>query len=76
MPLTILTATTSQITATFNNLYTIQNQGVVVPGSYTNNADTGTVTLITNPLVVTYYDQNGYLQTWNTNNYFVQYDKI
>ncbi|MGA9135557.1 MAG: head-tail connector protein, partial [Candidatus Sulfotelmatobacter sp.] len=38
--------------------------------------DTGTATVITNPLLVTYYDQLGVLQTWNTTNYTVQYNKI
>jgi hypothetical protein len=76
VPLVISSVNGNQFTAPFNGLYTIQNQGQAVPGSYVNNSDKGTVTLVTNPLVVTYYDQNGVLQTWNTANYFVQYDKI
>jgi hypothetical protein len=76
VPLVVSSVNGNQFTAPFNNLYTIQNQGQVVAGSYTNNSDTGTATLITNPLLLTYYDQNGVLQTWNTTNYTVQYDKI
>jgi hypothetical protein len=76
VPLTILTASGTQFTATFNNFYTTGSYGQVVPQSYTNSSDTGTATLVTNPLIVTYYDQLGVLQTWNTTNYTVQYDKI
>jgi hypothetical protein len=76
VPLTILSTNGTQITATFNGIYTTGGNGQVIPGSYTNNSDTGTMTLVTNPTIVTYYDQLGVLQTWNTNNYFVQYDKI
>lgn len=64
-PLTILTASATQFTAAFN-----------FAGSYTNNSDTGTATVWTNPLIVTYNDPTGTLQTWNTNNYTVQYNKV
>jgi len=79
--LTILTANATQFTASFVFGGVSQTGGLggpsnFVPASYTNSSDTGTATVITNPLIVTYYDQNGILQTWNTTNYFVQYDKI
>jgi hypothetical protein len=61
-------------TAAFNFYNLSGNQ--VIPQSYTNNADTGTVQLMSNPLLVTYNDQNGILQTWNTTNYTVAYDKV
>jgi hypothetical protein len=69
----ILTATATQFTAAF----TFGTVGqVFTPSTYTNNSDTGTATVITNPLVISYYDQNGVSQTWNTTNYIVQYDKV
>ncbi|MGA8877951.1 MAG: head-tail connector protein [Candidatus Korobacteraceae bacterium] len=76
VPLTILTVSGTQFTAAFNNFYTTGSYGQVVPQSYANASDTGTATVITNPLLVTYYDQLGVLQTWNTTNYTVQYNKI
>lgn len=69
----ILTASATQFTAAFT-FGTVSQ--VFTPSSYSNNSDTGTATVITNPLVITYYDQNGILQTWNTTNYFVQFDKV
>ena len=72
---TVLTSGSGQFTASFV-LGGIGSDGTFVPSSFTNASDTGSATVITNPLIVTYYDQNGILQTWNTTNYFVQYDKI
>jgi hypothetical protein len=74
-PLTILTASGAQFTAQFT-FYQIGSNGQPAPMSYTNASDTGTATVLNNPLLVTYYDQNGVLNTWNTTNYFVQYDKV
>jgi hypothetical protein len=73
-PLTILTRSNSQFTATFN--FGTMTNGAFVPSSYSNNSDTGTAQVLSNALLVTYYDQNGILQTWNTAYYFVQYDKV
>jgi hypothetical protein len=73
-PLTILTASGTQFTAAFN--FGTMTNGAFVPSTYNNPSDTGTATLWTNPCIVTYYDQNGIQQTWNTANYFVQYDKV
>lgn len=70
----ILTVSGTQFTAAFT--FGGISNGAFVPRSYSNPSDTGTATVITNPLIVTYYDQNGILQTWNTTNYFVQYDKV
>jgi hypothetical protein len=75
VPLTVLTASGTQFTAAFS-FYTLSGANVQVPTSYTNNSDTGTATLVNNPLVITYNDVNGVLQTWNTTNYTVQYDKV
>lgn len=75
VPLTVLTASGTSFTAAFN-FYTVNGQSQIVAQSYTNNSDTGTATLINNPLIVTYNDINGVLQTWSTINYTVQYDKI
>jgi hypothetical protein len=74
-PLTVLTANSTQFTAAFN-FYNLINGNQLVPQTYTNNADTGTVQVLSNPLLVTYNDQNGNLQTWNTTNYTVAYDKV
>jgi hypothetical protein len=81
-PLTVLSvitsgspATQTGFTAAFN-FYNLVNGNQMVPQTYTNNADTGTVQVMSNPLIVTYNDQNGILQTWNTTNYSVMYDKI
>jgi hypothetical protein len=76
VPLQILTASGTQFTAAFNNFYSTDGAGNITPMSYTNNSDTGTATVWQNPLVITYNDQNGVLQTWNSTNYTVQYDKI
>jgi hypothetical protein len=76
VPLTVITASGTQFTAKFNNFYTIDGNGNVSPQSYTNNSDTGTATVITSPLLLSYFDANGVLQTWNTINYYVQDDKI
>lgn len=75
VPLTVKTASGTQFTATFNNFYTLVNN-VVTPSSYTNNADTGTAQVWSNPCVITYNDANGVLNTWSTINYTVAYDKI
>lgn len=76
VPLTVLSSSETQFTATFNNFYAINGQGNVVPGSYANNSDSGTAQVWSDPLVVTYNDQNGVLQTWNSTNYSVMYDKV
>lgn len=73
-PLTVLTASPTQFTASFN--FGTLNGPVFTPGTYSNLADTGTATLWTNPCIVQYYDQNGILQTWNTTNYSILDDKI
>ena len=65
----------TQFTAAFN-FYTLENGNQMVPQTYSNNADTGTAQMWSNPCLITYYDQNGILQTWNTTNYSVMYDKI
>jgi hypothetical protein len=82
MPLTVTSiimsgspAVQTGFTAAFN-FYNLINGNEQVPLTYENNADTGTVQLMSNPLVITYNDQNGFLQTWNTTNYTVVYDKI
>ncbi len=59
-----------------NNFYTTGSNGQMVPQSYTNASDTGTAQLVTNPVIVHYYDQMGMLCTWNSTNYFVLDDKI
>jgi len=74
-PLTVLTASATQFTAAFN-FYNLESGNQMVPQTYTNNADTGTAQVWSNPCLITYYDQNGILQTWNTTNYSVMYDKI
>jgi hypothetical protein len=74
--LTVATASGTQFTAVWNNFYTTGSNGQVVPQSYTNASDTGTAQLVTNPVVVQYYDQMGVLCTWNSTNYFVLDDKI
>ncbi len=71
----VLTASGTEFTAAFK-LYSLENGNQMVPLTYSNGSDTGTATKVTNPLIVTYYDQNGILQTWNTTNYTVQYDKV
>lgn len=76
VPLTVLTSSSTGFTATFNNFYTLSSTVQPVPGSYSNNADTGTAQVWSNPCVVTYFDQNQVLNTWNTTNYSVAYDKI
>jgi hypothetical protein len=76
VPLTVLTSSDTQFTAAFNNFYTTNGLGQPIPASYTNNSDTGTAQVWSNPCVITYYDQLGVLNTWNSTNYFVQYDKI
>jgi hypothetical protein len=76
VPLTILTASGSQFTASFPNFYTTSGNGAITALSYTNNSDTGTATLMTNPLIVTYNDPNGALQIWNTIYYTVGFNKI
>jgi len=76
VPLTVLTASSTQFTATFNNFYTLSGNGAVTPSSYTNNSDTGTARAVSNPLLVTYYDQNGVLCTWSSIFYYVQNDKV
>lgn len=76
VPLTVLTTSGTQFTATFNNFYTTNGQGTVVPGSYTNNADTGTAQVWSNPVVITYFDANGVQNIWSTIYYYVAYDKI
>lgn len=75
-PLTILTCSGTQFTASFPNLYQINSAGTAVAQSYTNNADTGTAQQISNPLTLTFNDQNGVLQIWNTTNYTVYANKI
>jgi len=76
VPLKVLTASDSQFTAQFNNFYTTAGAGVVTPESYTNNSDTGTAQVWANPCIVTYFDQNGVLCTWNSTNYYVQDSKL
>lgn len=76
VPLTVLTASGTQFTASFPNFYQINSQGQPSPQSYTNNSDTGTAQVVSNPLIITYNDQNGVNVIWNSTNYSVQYDKI
>ncbi len=75
VPLAVTSANGTSFTARFN-FYTTTNQGNVTPLSYTNNSDTGTATLVNNPLLLQYNDMNGVLQTWSTINYTVEFDKI
>jgi hypothetical protein len=74
--LTVATCSGTQFTAAWNNFYEIASDGVNTPMSYSNNADTGTATVVTNAAIVQYYDQNGVLCTWNSTNYFVLDDKV
>ena len=76
VPLTVLTASSTHFTAAFNNFYIINSNSAVQPQSYTNNADTGTAQVWSNPCIITFNDSNGVLNTWSTIYYYVAYNKI
>lgn len=76
VPLTVLTSDSTHFTATFNNFYTVSGSGAIVPSSYTNNSDTGSAAVVSNPVVVQYYDQNGVVCTWSSIYYYVLDDKV
>lgn len=76
VPLTVLTSNDTGFTASFPNFYQISETGAVTPQSYTNGSDTGTAQVWSNPLILTYNDQNGVQQIWNTNNYTVFANKV
>ena len=71
--LTVATASGTQFTAAFN-FYKLVN-GSSGSAHVHESADTGTVQVTRTPVIVTYNDQIGLLQTWNTTNYMF-HDKI
>jgi hypothetical protein len=76
VPLTVSSVNGNSFTAPFPNFYTTDSDGVVVPQTYTNDSDSGTASLVTNPLILTYNDPNGVNQIWSTIYYDVYANKI